>query len=110
MYIKLPAKDQHSANGAQKNIKSVGYNQEATIKQETITNSLCHRNQASDCHHIRRCLSKVFESELRDAKFSGYTTGQLHQRYSEHFVLCCRKTRTQGLDKRKLIDHLFQIL
>ena len=56
----------------------------------------------------------LFESDLCDANYVGYTTRQLHQSVSEHrysaiYSIGRHLSPTHGLDKSKLIDHLFQV-
>ena len=57
VYIKLPFKDQRSANRVRKEIKSHGSQMDVNIQlvlsSKKLSQILSQRNQASDCQHIR---------------------------------------------------------
>ena len=58
-----------------------------------------------------RCVVHLFQCDLCDANYVGYTARHLHQRISEHrFLAIGKHLETQHGNNRTQVDHLFKVL
>ena len=59
-----------------------------------------------------QCVVYLFQCDLCDVNYVGYTARHLHQRISEHKNSAVGKhlVTHHGLDKKALLNHLFKVL
>ena len=114
VYIVLPFKDQRSADRVRKEIYSLGAKIDVNIKPVFTSRKLSQtlsvkENKPSVVN--TQCVVYLFQCDLCDANYVGYTAQHLHQRIREHHHSAIGKhLQTQHGNNRTKTDHLFKVL
>ena len=114
VYIKLPFKDQRSANRVRREIHSLGsminVNVKPVFTSRKLSQTLSVKENKPPIVNTQ-CVVYSFQCDLCDANYVGFTTRHLHQRISEHrYSAIGRHLDTQHENKRTKIGHLFKVL
>ena len=114
VYIVLPFKDQRSADRVRKDIYSLGAKIDVNVKPVFISRK---RSQTFAVKENKppivnaQCVVYLFQCDLCDANYVGYTARHLHQRISEHrYSAIGKHLETQHGNNRTKTDHLFKVL
>ena len=107
VYIKLPFKDQRSADRVRKEIISLGSMINVNVKPVFTSRKLSQALSVKET----QCVVYSFQCDLCDANYVGFTARHLHQRISEHrYSAIGKHLETQHDNKRAKIDRLFKVL
>ena len=114
VYIKLPFKDQRSANRVRREIHSLGsminVNVKPVFTSRKLSQTLSVKENKPPIVNTQ-CVVYSFQCDLCDANYVGFTTRHLHQRISEHrYSAIGRHLDTHHENKRTKIGHLFKVL
>ena len=114
VYISLPFKDQRSANRVHKESHSLGSKINIDLKpvftSRKLSQILSVRENKPPIVNTQ-CVVYLFQYDLCDANYVGFTARHLHQRISEHrYSAIGRHLEAQHVSKRAKIDHLFRVL
>ena len=114
IYIKLPFKDQRSADHVHNEINSLRSMINVKVKPAFTSRKLSQTMRVKEDKPLivnTQCIVHSFQCDLCDANYVGFTARQLHQRISEHRYSAIRKhLETQHGNKRAKIDHLKKVL
>ena len=113
VYIVLPFKDQRSADRVRRDIYSLGakidVNVNSIFTSKTLSNPECQGKE--DPIVNTQCVVYLFQCDLCDANYFGYTARHFHQRIGEHrYSGIGKHLETQLGNNRRKIDHLFKVL
>ncbi|KAL9977480.1 hypothetical protein ACROYT_G014886 [Oculina patagonica] len=114
VYISLPFKDQRSANRVRKEIHSLGSKINIDVKpvftSRKLSQILCVKENKPPIVNTQ-CVVYLFQCDLCDANYVGFTARHLHQRISEHrYSAIGRHLEAQHGSKAAKINHLFKVL
>ena len=114
VYIKLPFKDQRSADRVRNEINSLGtminVNVKPVFTSRKLSQTLSVKEKKPPIVNTQ-CVVYSFQCDLCDANYVGFTARHLHQRIREHHYSAIGKhLDTQHDNKRAKIDHLFKVL
>ena len=114
VYISLSFKDQRSANCVRKEIHSLGSKINIDVKPVFTSRKLSQILSVKENKPPivnTQCVVYLFQCDLCDANYVGFTARHLHQRISEHrYSAIGRHLEAQNGSKRAKIDHLFRVL
>ena len=114
VYIVLPFKDQQSVDHIHKDIYSLGAKIDVNIKPVFTSRKLSQTPSVKENKPPiinTQCLVYLFQCDLCDANYVGYTARHLHQRIGEHRHSAIGKhLQTQHGNNRTKTDHLFKVL
>ena len=114
VYIKLPFKDQRSANHVRREIHSLGsminVNVKPVFTSRKLSQTLSVKENKPPIVNTQ-CVVYSFHCDLCDTNYVGFTARHLHQRISEHrYSAIGRHLDTHHENKRTKISHLFKVL
>ena len=114
VYIKLPFKDQRSANRVRREIHSLGsminVNVKPVFTSRKLSQTLSVKENKPPIVNTQ-CVVYSFQCDLCDANYVGFTTRHLHQHINEHrYSAIGRHLDTHHENKRTKIGHLFKVL
>ena len=114
VYIVLPFKDQRSADRVRKDIYSLGAKIDVNVKPVFTSRKLSQTLSVKENKPPvvnTQCVVYLFQCDLCDANYVGYTARHLHQRIREHRHSAIGKhLQTQHGNNRTKTDHLFKVL
>ena len=114
VYIVLPFKDQRSADRVRKDIYSLGAKINVNVKPVFTSRKLSQTLSVKENKPPivnTQCVVYLFQCDLCDANYVGYTARHLHQRISEHrYSAIGKHLETQHGNNRTKTDHLFKVL
>ena len=112
VYIVLPFKDQRSADRVRKDIYSLGAKIDVNVKPVFTSRKLSQTLSAKENKPPivnTQFVVYLFQCDLCDANYVGYTTRHLHQRVSEHrYSAIGKHLETQHGNNRTKTDHLLK--
>jgi len=114
VYIVLPFKDQQSVDRVRKDIYSLGakidVNVQPVFTSRKLSQTLSVKENKPPIINTQ-CVVYLFQCDLCDANYVGFTTRHLHQRISEHrYSAIGKHLETQHGNNRTKTDHLFKVL
>ena len=114
VYIVLPFKDKRSGDRVRKDTYSLGARIDVNVKpvftSRKLTQTLSVKENKPPIVNTQ-CVVYLFQCDLCDANYVGYTTRHLHQRVNEHRHSAIGKhLQTQHGNNRTKTDHLFKVL
>ena len=114
VYIVLPFKDQRSADRVLKDIYSLWAKIDVNVKPVFTSRKLSQTLSVKENKPPivnTQCVVYLFQCDLCDANYVGYTARHLHQRISEHrYSAIGKHLETQHGNNRTKTDHLFKVL
>ena len=114
VYIVLPFKDQRSADRVRRDIYSLGAKIDVNVKPIFTSKKLLQALSVKENKPPivnTQCVVYLFQCDLCDANYFGYTARHLHQRITEHrYSAIGKHLETQHGNNRRKIDHLFKVL
>ena len=114
VHIVLPFKDQRSADRIRKDIYSLGAKIDVNVKPVFTSRKLSQILRVKENKPPivnTQCVVYLFECDLCDANYVGFTARQLHQRLSEHrYSAIGKHLEAQHGNNRTKIGHLFKVL
>ena len=114
VYIVLPFKDQRSADRVRRDIYSLGAKIDVNVKPIFTSKKLLQTLSVKENKPPivnTQCVVYLFQCDLCDANYVGYTARHLHQRITEHrYSAIGKHLETQHGNNRRKIDHLFKVL
>ena len=114
VYIVLPFKDQRSADRVRKDIYSLGVKIDVNVKpvftSRRLSQTLSVKENKPPIVNTQ-CVVYLFQCDLCDANYVGYTARHLHQLISEHrYSTIGTHLETQHSNNRTKTNHLFKVL
>ena len=110
----LPFKDQRSADRVRRDIYSLGAKIDVNVKPIFTSKKLSQTPSVKENKPLivnTQCVVYLFQCDLCDANYVGYTVRHLHQRIGEHrYSAIGKHLETQHGNNRRKIDHLFKVL
>ena len=114
VYIVLPFKDQRSADRVRKDIYSLGAKINVNVKPVFTSRKLSQTLSVKENKPPivkTQCVVYLFQCDLCNANYVGYTARHLHQRISEdRYSAIGKHLETQHSNNRTKTDHLFKVL
>ena len=114
VYIILPFKDQRSADRVRKDIYSLEAKIDVNVKPVFTSRKLSQTLSVKESKPPivnTQCIVYLFQCDLCDANYVGYTVRHLHQRISEHrYSAIGKHLETQHGNNRTKTDYLFKVL
>ena len=114
VYIVLPFKDQRSADRVRRDIYSLGAKIDVNVKPIFTSKKLLQTLGVKENKPPivnTQCVVYLFQCDLCDANYVGYTARHLHQRITEHrYSAIGKHLETQHGNNRRKIDHLSKVL
>lgn len=115
VFLKLPFKDQRSADRVRKDLHSLGCQIRVEIQPVFVNRKISETLRIKEVKPPivnQQCVVYKFQCDSCDSNYVGYTARHLHQRINEHWYSAIGKhLQTQhGLDRKQPIDHLFTVL
>ena len=114
VYISLPFKYQRSANRVRKDIHSLGSKINIDVKPVFTSRKLSQILSVKENKPPivnTQCVVYLFQCDLCDANYVGFTARHLRQRISEHrYSAIIRHLEAQHGSKGAKTDHLFRVL
>ena len=114
LYIVLPFKDQRSTDRVRKEIYSLGAKIDVNVKPVFTSRKLSQTLSVKENKPPvvnTQYIVYLFQCDLCDANYVGYTAQHLHQRIREHRHSAIGKhLQTQHGNNRTKTDHLFKVL
>ena len=112
VYTVLPFKDQRSADRVRKDIYSLGTKIDVNVKPVFTSRKLSQTLSAKENKPPivnTQCVLYLFQCDLCDANYVGFTTRHLHQRISEHcYSTIGKHLETQHGNNRTKTGHLLK--
>ena len=114
VYIVLPFEDQRSADRVRKDIYSLGAKIDVNVKRDFTSRKLSPALSVKE-NKLQivntQCVVYLFQCDLCDANYVGYTARHLHQRISEHrYSAIGKHLETQPGNNRTKTGPLFKVL
>ena len=115
VYIKLPFKDQRSADKVRKDMhclsNKIAVKMQPVFVSKKLSESLSTKERKPSIVN-KQCVVYLFQCDSCDANYVGYTARHLHQRINEHWHSAIGKhlCTHHGANKNQSIDHLFKVL
>ena len=114
VYIVLPFKDQRSADRVRKDIYSLGAKIDVNVKPVFTSRKLSQTLSVKENKLPivnTQCVVYLFQCDLCDTNYVGYTARHLHQRISQQrYSAIGKHLGTQHGNNRTKTDHLFKVL
>ena len=112
VYIVLSFKDQQLTDRVRKDIYSLRAKNDVNVKpvftKRNVSQALGVKENKSPIVNTQ-CVVYLFQCDLCDANYVGFTACLLHQRINEHRYLAIGKHK-QSMAKTEQTEHLFKVL